>query len=219
MREKPASNTRVEPQFDGFPIPANDPLSPRVFGEVAIWRDVLPRYASLCAWNAYLLCLPSPDLRWLSGEDWTDCPPDGALLVDPALDVEGRLSGPGLVLLVPRRLGLVWSRDRAAVCVVTARQSFTAIVRLVEGLLAPGLRLNPPQAQLAGRAVFEWLTGALRVDPDSRPPTAGRREASLLDRLTSYIDQHLAEPLDAPSLCNALICSRSVLYRATAPVG
>ena len=89
----------------------------------------------------------------------------------------------------------------------------------LEGLMALDRdTLCERQKALAVEAVRDLL-GAALLSAEPKLGLGLRRRVSLADRITTYIDAHIREPLSVESLCSALACSRSALYRATAPAG
>lgn len=188
---------------------------------MVIWRGATPRFAAQRLLDSCILCLPSRGMRWRDGEEWTICPADSAVMIDPlaSADAMDGVHGQDIALLLPRQLATWWPHDRAAISLLGPAHGFAALMQLAGGLLDQELDLSPPQARLAGRAVFEWLTAVLGAGPERRTSVAERRGASLVERMADHIDRHLADPLDASTLCDALGCSRSVLYRAAGPVG
>lgn len=95
---------------------------------------------------------------------------------------------------------------------------FGAVRHLLAGVLALDRdSLNKRQADLAAGALRHLLAAAFV--PISLGSGSAKREASLLDRAIAHVDTRLEAQLDVASVCDALGCSRSALYRATVPVG
>lgn len=211
----PATVETEQPDRTGLPLPT------RTFGEIVLWRGATPCCIDPRLLDAYILCLPAQDLGWQNASELSSCPANGAVLIDPlaSADVADLVYGQDMVLLLPRRLATSWSHERAGISVLGPVPGLAAVTCLVRGLLERNLSLSPAQMSLLGRAVLECLTAVLGAGPEGRTSVAERRGASLLERLADHIDTHLADQLDVSALCEALACSRSVLYRATGPVG
>jgi AraC-like DNA-binding protein len=92
--------------------------------------------------------------------------------------------------------------------------------RLVADLLAlDDHALNEAQWSLAASALRNHLAGLFAPIAPGHADGGRRREADLLDRAIAHIDAKLTGEVTIRSLCTSLACSRSKLYRATAPVG
>lgn len=92
--------------------------------------------------------------------------------------------------------------------------------RYLDGLLTlDAERLCERQKALAANAVRSLLAAALPPVQAAEGGLKSRRRNALVDRITTHIDAHLHDDLTVESLCAALGCSRSVLYRATAEAG
>jgi AraC-like DNA-binding protein len=96
----------------------------------------------------------------------------------------------------------------------------TEALRRHLALLAPllSLPLDPVPAHFIAASVRELL-GATTASVTAPVPRVVRRDEDMFDRITAYIDAHLAQDIDVADLCHALGYSRSALYRATASAG
>lgn len=121
-------------------------------------------------------------------------------------------------LLIPRAFLLAALPDGVVFGAFPGSMGFGAVRHLLAGLLALDRdSLDERQADLAAGALRHLLAAAFV--PISIGGGSARREASLLDRAIAHVDARLEAELDVASLCGALGCSRSALYRATVPVG
>jgi AraC-like DNA-binding protein len=122
-------------------------------------------------------------------------------------------------ILGPRRfLGAVLP-SRSAATVLPGSVSVETLRRHVERLVAMGADvIEAQQGELAARSIRELLAAAAM-------PIAGlqqrrvQRENTLLDRVMEHLDAMGATDVTIASLCSALACSRSALYRAMATHG
>ena len=197
-------------------------LGPIILAE---WRArVAPRHLAAVpagSPHAVALCLAvDRPLAWRRGTRQIACPPDGALLLD--LADKGEITGDGrhgaLLVLLPRRMATTLAAGRLASRSIARSSALEGLRRLATGLLRQDVRLGQAQDELAARAFGELLTVALLPLSPQSPGAATRRAASLLDRVIAHVDRHLADELDAASICRAVSCSRSALYRATSPL-
>lgn len=103
---------------------------------------------------------------------------------------------------------------------IVPRSTVTEALRRHLELLAPllSIPLDPVPAHFIAAGVRELL-GAAAASCTAPVPRVVRRDEDMFDRITAYIDAHLAQEIDVADLCHALGCSRSALYRATASAG
>lgn len=103
---------------------------------------------------------------------------------------------------------------------VVPRSTATEALRRHLVLLAPllAIPLDPVPAHFIAASVRELL-GATTAACIVPVPRVVRRDEDMFDRITAYIDAHLAQEIDVADLCHALGYSRSALYRATASAG
>ncbi len=142
-----------------------------------------------------------------------------------ALPVGGLLRGVGARPLVCTVLLASWRflgtvlPSRSTAMVMPRSVSIEAVHRHVERLAAlPGGPMDKAPALAAARSVRELLAAAA-VPGAMTPPRGAQREAALLDRIVDHVATMLAGEVNVGSLCEALGCSRSALYRAAAPMG
>jgi AraC-like DNA-binding protein len=193
----------------------------RSFGPLTITRLTIA--GDLPPDNELIGILFFPDDRRLALHDGTVLDVRAGDLV--ALPVGGLLRGAGAQPLVCTALLASWRflgtvlPSRSTVIVMPGSVSIEAIRRHVERLTTlPAGPIDKAQAMAAARSVRELLAAAA-VPGAAMPPRGSRREAALLDRIIDYVTTMLAGEVNVGSLCEALGCSRSALYRAAAPMG
>ncbi len=164
-----------------------------------------------------------PDDRRLGLHDGTVLEVRAGDLV--ALPAAGLLRGAGGRPLVCTTLLASWRflgavlPSRSTAMVMPGSVSTEAIRRHVERLAAlPAGPIDKAQALAAARSVRELLAAAA-VPGAAMLPRGAQREAALLDRIVDHVATMLAGEVNVGSLCEALGCSRSALYRAAAPMG
>lgn len=74
-------------------------------------------------------------------------------------------------------------------------------------------QLTRDHAPAVARTIRDLLADAI-LDACRRDAAHATREDALISRVRSYIDDHLADPIDVSAICSALGVSRSALYRA-----
>lgn len=74
-------------------------------------------------------------------------------------------------------------------------------------------QLTRDHAPAVARTIRDLLADAI-IDACRRDAAHATREDALISRVRSYIDDHLADPIDVSAICSALGVSRSALYRA-----
>jgi AraC-like DNA-binding protein len=192
------------------------PLGPLTIARLTIAGD-LPPDSELTG------VLFLPDDRRLTLHDGTVLDVRAGDLV--ALPVGGLLRGAGPQPLVCTALLASWRflgtvlPSRSTAMVMPGSVSIEAIRRHVERLAVLPVGLTDKvQALAAARSVRELLAAAA-VPGAATPPRGAQREAALLDRIVDHVAMMLAGEVNVGSLCEALGCSRSALYRAAAPMG
>lgn len=126
-------------------------------------------------------------------------------------------AGVCLAVFVPRARVAAIPSPQGGARLVPGSAALVAAARQVGMLLDGGLAdLGDRQAELAARALQELLLAALAPSAGQAAP---RREAGLLERAVAAIGAAPSAELDATRLSSMLGCSRSALYRATAPAG
>ncbi|QKS00469.1 helix-turn-helix domain-containing protein [Sphingomonas sp. CL5.1] len=74
-------------------------------------------------------------------------------------------------------------------------------------------KVEPVHASTLERAIMDLAADAV-LEALSKAEATTKRQEALASRVRSYIDAHLAEPLDVAAICAGVGVSRSSLYRA-----
>lgn len=160
--------------------------------------------------SAVLVCIPDDRRSIPSGEDVV-------VLVGGSSDGAGSLPS-GLVVVLSRSVSL---RIRRAGVAPRPRPSpmLEIVARLASAASNRPCRASSPGDALVGTALCEVISASLLPDRGTPGCLSSRREATLLDRFVDLVESDPPTPVSVTSICRALGCSRSALYRATAPLG
>ena len=133
--------------------------------------------------------------------------------------IAGRAGSECVTLLLPRRsLAAGLPTARSGWHLLPASPALAIAADYLRALVIGADQLDEDQADRAVRALAEMVLAALLPAVAEELP-GSRAEAGLLERAIAFIDQDVAANFDTTRLCRRLACSRSALYRATAPVG
>ncbi len=145
----------------------------------------------------------------------------GDILVLPMGGLHSISPGPlaCIALLAPQQFLGAAITSRSTAMILPRSGSVDALRHHVERLHSIKVgALDAAQASAASRSIRELWAAAMVTAAPIKHRSAQRQDA-LLQRIVEYIDATLTADVSIASLCNALACSRSALYRAAMPRG